>query len=425
MLGDLLVDSVAAEVPPLLLDLGLLQMVPGSVDLVHSGERLGAEAFHPDGHLFQVALGGGDLALVLVHGGGGLAALGGELPALLLQRLQGLDVARDLGLPPLGEGPSLGRPLADLLHGLAVGLEELLPSLDHGRQLGDPLVALGHEPRQIFQTFAASGEGGLVAVQVGHQGRFTGDGVLQGGTQGREAGGEGGPAAEEHLLQKLPIFLLLLLIAAGGARLALERAQGALYLGDDVVEAQQVGGRLLELHLGDSLARLVAGDARGLFDQPAPLLRLAGEDHADLSLLDDGVGPDAEAGVHQHVLDVLQAYQPAVQTVLALAAAEDAPADGDAAVVRAGQVELGAQGEEALGHAQRLAAVRAVEDDVLHGAAAQALGALLAEHPGDGFREVALAAAVGSDDGGDAAGEMDLYGIDEGFETGDLEAFDL
>ncbi len=54
------------------------------------------------------------------------------------------------------------------------------------------------------------------------------------------------------------------------------------------------------------------------------------------------------------------------------------------------------------------AAVAAGEDDVLHGGAADARRALLAEHPHDGVGDVALAAAVGPDHHGDAGFEDQL-----------------
>ena len=54
------------------------------------------------------------------------------------------------------------------------------------------------------------------------------------------------------------------------------------------------------------------------------------------------------------------------------------------------------------------------------------LGGLLAEHPGDGVGDVGLAAAVGSDDGGDAfAGELDLGAVAERFEAEDLDFLEL
>ena len=53
-------------------------------------------------------------------------------------------------------------------------------------------------------------------------------------------------------------------------------------------------------------------------------------------------------------------------------------------------------GQHDLGAAQRGAAGGAGEDDVLHLAAAQRLGALLAHHPGQRVDDVGLARAVGA-----------------------------
>ena len=83
-----------------------------------------------------------------------------------------------------------------------------------------------------------------------------------------------------------------------------------------------------------------------------------------------------------------------------------------------------AEAQPHFGGAGRLARVAAAEDDVFHLLAAEALGALLAEHPRDGVGDVALAAAVGSDDGGDASVEGELRAIGKGFEAGDLKAFE-
>ena len=84
------------------------------------------------------------------------------------------------------------------------------------------------------------------------------------------------------------------------------------------------------------------------------------------------------------------------------------------------------QGEGDLGHTGGLAVAGAGEDDVLHLDAAERFGGLLAENPGDGIRDVGLAAAVGSDDGGDAfAGELDLGAITEGLEAEYLDLLEL
>ena len=71
------------------------------------------------------------------------------------------------------------------------------------------------------------------------------------------------------------------------------------------------------------------GDAGGLFDDGAAVGRLAAEDLADASLLDDGVGLGPEAGAHEDVLNVAQAAELAVEQIFAFAGAEQAARDCD------------------------------------------------------------------------------------------------
>ena len=92
----------------------------------------------------------------------------------------------------------------------------------------------------------------------------------------------------------------------------------------------------------------------------------------------------------------------AVDGVLGAAGPEHGPADGDLGVVDRQRAVGVVDGQHHLGAAERRPARRAGEDDVLHLAAAQALGALLAHHPGQGVDDVGLAGAVGTDDAGDA-----------------------
>ncbi len=74
-----------------------------------------------------------------------------------------------------------------------------------------------------------------------------------------------------------------------------------------------------------------------------------------------------------------------------------------------------------LGRRRGLPRIAAIEDHVLHALAAEALGALLAQHPGDGVDDVALAAAVGPDNGRDAIVETEFGAIRETLEAGDVE----
>ena len=82
--------------------------------------------------------------------------------------------------------------------------------------------------------------------------------------------------------------------------------------------------------------------------------------------------------------------------------------------------------EHDLGHAAGLAVLGALKNDVLHLAAAQRFGALLAEHPRYRVGDIGLAAAVRADDRGDAAASEDyLSVVCKGFKTGDLETLEL
>ena len=120
-------------------------------------------------------------------------------------------------------------------------------------------------------------------------------------------------------------------------------------------------------------------------------------------------------------MDVAQAADLPVHQVLALAAAIEAPGDrGLGRSVRVGDLDAGDL-QVHLGHLQRLPCLAAVEDDILHGRTTEALGALLAEHPGDGVGDVALAAAVGADDARHAPFERDLLPVAEALESDDLD----
>ncbi len=222
--------------------------------------------------------------------------------------------------------------------------------------------------------------------------------------------------------------------------LALQGTALFLDFENDVVDARQVLLRGFQLQLGGSAARLVFGDAGGFFDQRAPLGRARRQDLPDLALLDDGIRLHAEARIHQQVVHVPQAAHLAVDQVFALAGSVQPPADfhvaGDQRQVvqrrldrsvgagRCGHGRARDVGEfqPHLRRRRRLARVAAVEEHVFHALAAQALRALLAEHPGDGVHHVALAAPVRPHDGGNARVEPELSTVRETLEAVDVES---
>ena len=80
------------------------------------------------------------------------------------------------------------------------------------------------------------------------------------------------------------------------------------------------------------------------------------------------------------------------------------------------------QRERHFRHAGGFAVPRAGEDDVFHARAAQGLGRLLAQHPGNGVGNIRLAAAVGADDRRHAVPmELEFGAVAERFEPENLK----
>ena len=260
------------------------------------------------------------------------------------------------------------------------------------------------------------------------------------------------PSREEHFLPAAQLVAETL-VPAGLRRLPFQGAPLLLDLEDDVVDAREVLLRGLELQLGRPPARLVFGDAGRFLDQLPPIRRARTQDQPDLALLDDGVRLCAEPRIHQELVHVPQAAHLSVDEVLAVARSIQPPNHLDLtperrrievvpAAVHAGPgvvmpvaiavaVSVGPRARRArdarqeqphLGRPRRLAGVAAAEDHILHLVATKALGALLAEHPRDGIRDVALATAVRPDDGRDAFVEGELGAIRKRLEPGDFEA---
>src|SRR5207237_6011 len=80
------------------------------------------------------------------------------------------------------------------------------------------------------------------------------------------------------------------------------------------------------------------------------------------------------------------------------------------------------QRERHLGHAGWLAIPRADKDHIFHARAAQALGRLFAQHPGDGVGNIRLAAPIGPHNGGNAfAMEFQLGAVAKRLKSEDLQ----
>ena len=218
--------------------------------------------------------------------------------------------------------------------------------------------------------------------------------------------------------------------AAGHLGLPAQRLELAAQLDGEVLHAGEVGLHRVELAQRLLLALAVLEDAGRLLDEAAALLRPGRQDGVELALADDDVHLAADARVGQQLLDVEQPARLAVDRVLRAAVAEHDPRDGDLGVVDRQRAVGVVDGERDLGAAERAGrrhrpAGAAGEDDVLHLAAAQRLGALLAHHPGEGVDDVGLAGAVGADDRGDARLEVERGRRREGLEPLEGEALQV
>ena len=347
-----------------------------------------------------LGLGGGDAGV-------GLDGLGLDVPeagdvggALLLDSLQ----VATRGGPALGADADLGLQLLDRL---GVGLERagglahppLLPD-KCGAGLLEPGLALRHLRGQPLRLGAAVAEHRVEAVAF----------FLEAGDV---VGGERQLQAAEPCCDTL--------VARGLLSLPRQRPDLLLDLLDDVVEAGEVGAGGVEAAEGLGAAALVLGDAGGLFEEPAAVVGVVGEDVLDHRQLDHGVGPGAHAGVHEQVEDVAEPAGGPVEEVLRVARAVEPAGDGNLGVLGREDAARVLDGQRHLGHAQRPFPRGAVEDDAAHGLAAEQARALLSQDPPDGVDDVRLAAPVRPHDRRHAGREVDGRLLGEALEPVEVE----
>ena len=220
-----------------------------------------------------------------------------------------------------------------------------------------------------------------------------------------------------ELLQPIGVFLVPPRLAGLGPH----AAQAAFHLVDDVRQAQQVLFHPLQPPQGLELLELEAADAGGLFEDHAAVLGRRLQEHVDLALLDHAIGLRAQARARQQIADVAQPAGIVIDQILALAATIDPPRDLDLRRIDGQKAAGVVQRERDLGGVHSPAGGRAVENDVGHFFAAEALDALLAKDPLDGIDDVRLSRPVGTDDDGNPGGEFEPRPVGEALETGEFK----
>ena len=177
-------------------------------------------------------------------------------------------------------------------------------------------------------------------------------------------------------------------------------------LGQDVLDPGQVPLGLGQLLLGLAAPPLVAPDPGDLLEQGPPLLGAERQRLVDHALADEQERVLREVRAVQQVDEVAQPDALAVEEVVVLARAVEAPAELDHAVLDRQQGVAVVEHERHVGHALGRPLLGARPDHVL-GAPDPERSPLLAQRPAERVGEVGLARSVGPDDGADARAELD------------------
>jgi len=234
------------------------------------------------------------------------------------------------------------------------------------------------------------------------------------------------PIGDANLGPQLLQPLAVLAVPLGFGCLGSYAAQPAFDLFDDVGQPQQVLLDAFQAALSFQLLGLEATDARRFFEDSAAVLGVGLQQAVHLALFDQAVGVHADARATEHVPDIPQAAGLAVDQVFAFAAAVHPPRNVDFGGVHGESALRVVEHDRGFGGVHRLAAAgaRALENHIRHFLAAEALGALLAQHPFEGIDDVGFARAVGTDDHRDPVRELKARLVGKAFEADQFKGFE-
>ena len=210
--------------------------------------------------------------------------------------------------------------------------------------------------------------------------------------------------------------------------LALQRLQLRGELADHIAEALKIRLGGLEAKLSLVAPTVQAGNAGGIFQHAAALLRSGIDDLPDAALAHQRRRARTGRCVLEQEANIAGARILAVDPVGRAGFALDAP--GHLKVI--GVVELGRRRAGAIVDEQRhLGSVagrpelRSGEDHILHGRAAHALIGGLAHRPAQRLEQIRLAAAIRPDHAGEPRLDQDFGRLDKGFEAEKAKKGDL
>ena len=319
------------------------------------------------------------------------------------------DVGGKLRQPPLELGDAL-------LGALLLAVEHVAGIVEPLQAGGGPRLGLA-ERRQFGGAFGLDAGGfRLLAGALGHLAH----GEVVGVRRLRHIGVGFEPAQMEQHGLGLAHLGGYLAVADRLAGLLLQAFHLAGELADHVLDAGEVGFGRLQPQLGLVAAGMQAGDAGGVFQHAAALLRLGLDDLADLALVDEGRRTRAGRGIGEQDLHVARAHIAAVDAIDRACFALDAAGDFQKLAVidggRRGAIGIVDRHHD-FGVVARRAVAGAGEDHRIHVRGAQRFVRGLAHRPAQRLDQVRLAAPVRTDDAGEARFDHEVGGFNERLET--------
>ena len=181
-----------------------------------------------------------------------------------------------------------------------------------------------------------------------------------------------------------------------------QRPDAAFQFRQNVAQAKQIffgGGKAL---VGVVAAVTEMGNPGGFFEHIAAFAGFGRYHFGDFALPDNRIAVAAETCVHKQFVNIAKPRVLAVDEIFTFARTVIATGDGNFVGVFRQRAVAVIKAERYLGKAFGFSKIRPHKNDIFHFRAAQIFRGLLTEHPADGVGNVALAAAVRTDDRGDA-----------------------
>jgi len=201
-------------------------------------------------------------------------------------------------------------------------------------------------------------------------------------------------------------FARQILVALCLTRLTLEALELRGHLAGEVLQTLEIALGRIEAQFGFVTAGVKPGNAGGIFQDPAPLLRLGTDDLADPTLLNQGRRARASGSVFEQQTNIAGTNVFAVELVGRADFTLDASCDFDLIAIvefcRCFAFRI-VQEDRYFRHIARRPLVSARKNDVVHGGAAHAFVGRLAHDPAERFEQIRFAATVRSDNTGQPA----------------------